>query len=347
MISSNYSILERIPVKVEPLLSTPNLLEIYPNPLPERGVEKAPELILDMMTVTMDVKSVEKQWKIIDQIKSYRDERVTKQYMANHCKSNYHNTWRFTVNPKEGKPFTVKLSYSPIDAQSKHGKRKFLRIEFNPRAVGGDRMWIFRKVLSRLLGKDILQQLWEEAIVTRVDFALDFKGIEEELYLYKTTARSSSIYHGKDAQTHYVGSKRSRSLVRWYDKGRESASPDQPAEQRWQRLEAETRDLRCSPSALRATLKNPFSHLRCYSAGFLKDQFSRNERLERKFRESVRSRGLNATFEADTRWKKGRGRYLSWLEACGYRRHLFDPADVWAQLDEALAVLNGLSDEGV
>jgi hypothetical protein len=292
------------------------------------------------------VESTEERLPICERIDKYEHDRVTKQYMPKDGKANYHNTYIFTVKPKKGESFVFKVSHSPIDGHLESGERRFLRLEFNPKKVGVERMRAFRRMLCRLLGRGVVRRLWTEARVTRVDLAVDFKGLHESLWLYKTNARTSSIYRGKDSATQYLGGKRSRLLLRWYDKACEwAAGGRESGEKSWYRLEAEMRDLQCSPAELAETLTNPFSRVQFYSAEFLDDRFSKNQGLEEQFRRSVRELGLIATFRAKRVWEKGRERYLSWLEERGHRRHLFDPSDAWDGLGSALAVLDELWEE--
>jgi hypothetical protein len=264
--------------------------------------------------------------------------------MPNYCKSNYHNTYRFTVKPRKGESFTFYVSHSPIDGHLENGKRRFVRLEFNPMAVGADRMRRFRTTLCRLLGPSVVDRLPTEARVTRVDLALDFKQLNESLYLFSNSASVSSIYRGPHSETQYLGAKRSRLRLRWYDKTCETAARGRASESNWYRLEAEIRDLQCSPADLAQTLRNPFSPARFYSDQFLHDRFSKNWSLEQRFRRSVREHGLVATFRARPVWLKGRQRYLTWLAKSGHQRQLFEPTQVWAQLGAALAPLDGLWD---
>ena len=324
-------------------LNTSILVKAPPPPLPKGYDLEEPKLFVDMIAVTMDVECRKKEQTIWQRIKDFDDHRVVKQYMPNYCKGSYHNTFQFTVSPKMGGPFVLKVSHSPIDAHLENGKRRSLRVEFNPSAVGAERMWILRKILCRLLGKRVVARLFTDSVVTRLDLALDFEGVDEALYLFKTNARTSSIYHGEHSETQYLGGKRSRVRFRWYDKACESAARGRDSgDTTWFRLEADLRDLRCSPARLAEQLSNPFAHVLFFSADFLDDRFSINEGLEEKFRDSVRERSLNATFQAKKCWLEGRERYLAWLEDQGHQRHLFDSTQVWGQLDEALAVLDGL-----
>lgn len=324
-------------------LVLPKLTERSPHPLPLGCVLDRSELFVDKITFTMDVESKERK-AICKRIRKYIHKLVTKQYMPDYCKTNYHNTYKFTVNPTNGESFTFTVSDSPIDGHLESGKRRFERIEFNPSTIGADRMRSFRKTLCRLLGSSVVDRLWTEARVTRIDLAVDIKGLNESLYLYSTSARTSSIFRGTRSVTQYLGGERSRTRVRLYDKTREMAVRGSECESNWHRLEAEMRDLQCSPAELAQTLRNPFSPVHFYSEQFLDDRFSDNQGLEQQFRCSVLERGLVATFCARPLWLKGKQRYLTWLQDSGHRRHLFDPSDAWGGLVSALAVLDGLWD---
>jgi len=323
------------------------LIQIPPYPVPREYRLQTPKLMVDMITLTIGVKSQRKRRTICEKIKDYTHDLVIKRYMKNYCKGSYHNTYQFTVTPKNGTSFTFKISHSPIDGHLEDGKRRFLRLELNPNAVCAKRMRILRKILCGLLGPIVVGRLYTKGVVTRLDLAMDFKGLRESLYLYKTTARTSSIYPGEHSATQYVGGARSRVRLRWYDKACETAArTGKCGESNWQRLDAEMRDLRCAPAELEGALTNPFERLRFYGAKFLDDQFSpKTKRLEEEFRRSVREHGLNATFQVDPRWLDGRQRYLKWLESKSYRRHLFDAPTVWEGLRPALAVLDGLWQE--
>ncbi|MGB5832926.1 MAG: hypothetical protein WBG92_13175 [Thiohalocapsa sp.] len=330
-------------------MNRPNLsklIESSPHPPPLGNALEKSELFVDEISLTIYVSSEEEKRTICRQIDEYEHVRVTKQYQPNYCKANYHKTYQFTVKPKKGGSFVFKLSNSPIDGQRDDGKRRFLRVEFNPSAVGAHRMWILRRLLCRLLSEGVVDRLRTEARVTRIDLALDFKGLQEPLYLYKTTARTSSIFHGDASATQYIGSKHSRFLLCWYDKAAERVARGVACEDKnWHRLEARIKDLRFSPAELAEKLKNPFPRVSFYSDQFLEDRFSKNERSEHLFRSSVRERGLNATFPRKAVWKKEKKRYLTWLEERGHQRHLFDPVDVWRQRNKALSVLDALWEE--
>ena len=206
-------------------------------------------------------------------------------------------------------------------------------------------MQSLRSLLCKLLGEGVVGRLASESVVTRVDLAVDFKGMSEELYLYKTNAQTSRFVHGEHSVTQYVGGRRSRVKIRYYDKAEETRARGGVSDERsWYRLEAQLKDLRCAPAALegKLRLKNPFARLCFYDGSFLSGSCMDDEVLEERFRELVHDRGLNAAFRAGPRVAKEKARYLDWLEGSGYRRHLFDAAEVWQGLDQALEVLDGL-----
>ena len=106
-------------------------------------------LFVDMTTMTIDVESKEERKAIHYRIKDYEHGKVVKRFTPNYAKGNYHSTYQLEVSPDEGEPFTLKISYNPLDGHLEGGKRRFLRVEFNPSAVGASRMWILRRVLCR------------------------------------------------------------------------------------------------------------------------------------------------------------------------------------------------------
>lgn len=213
----------------------------------------------------------------------------------------YKNNYQVTIFGRN----TIELSMYPIN---KH--HNFLRVEYNPSKLGSDGRKELRIFLSKLLGKDIVKQIYHEASVTRLDLTLDVYNLEPNLYIHKSGVIVSKMYQYQetgDIISQVVGSNSSRNRITMYDKDLEMEARRQTISvPGCQRIEIRFRDLGCSMRNLNPDLVNEFCKLNFFSSCFLDDR-----KFSSRFKRNALNYGLNYALNIED--KNKRRRYMRYL----------------------------------
>jgi len=132
----------------------------------------------------------------------------------------------------------------------------FGRVELNPA-----KMHRWGKILDTEI-RPFLRRGWESARITRIDPAVDYPMALQD-YVYLAGNHKGKVYYSRDGiETMYLGSPKSNSLIRVYDKAKELALQGEPVPPYpLTRIEAQRRSPGLSAARLKA-LPNPFKRLR-------------------------------------------------------------------------------------
>ncbi len=132
----------------------------------------------------------------------------------------------------------------------------FGRVELNPAKMRG---WV--QILDSEI-RPFLRRGWESAHITRIDPAVDYPIALQDHVYFAGNHKGAVYYSGDGIETVYLGSAKSDSRIRIYDKAKELALQGEPVpEHPLTRIEAQRRSPGLSAARLKA-LPNPFKVLR-------------------------------------------------------------------------------------
>ena len=197
-------------------------------------------------------------WKNVKHVKFLGDKVKVKVKVKGRYK--YHQNYQIEFESK-GSAQVIFVSIFPID-----GKNNFLRVELNPSHYDQTEYEMLRQLFVFLFGKRFTDRMYQESMVTKIDWALDL--FDQEMYFLMTYPRvttSSMRYESGKLLEQTVGYSRSRIGVKAYDKREERLQNGERLDKntQWTRIEVRQRDLGI-PIADLGKLPNPFKKLTIY-----------------------------------------------------------------------------------
>jgi len=172
---------------------------------------------------------------------------------------------------------------------------RFFKVEWNPSLLNTkEERAILKEFIVKLLGSKLASTLYYDAVITRLDLALDIYDEINNVDLYMK-AGSSELHLTAGIVTGQVIGKNPRLLI--YDKiiQLKSKGIDSPFKNHY-RYEIMQRDLRYSIDQMPQKLKNPFKNVRFFDSHFLFDNDIEDGAFDNKFLNIARSSGLNSAF---------------------------------------------------
>lgn len=218
----------------------------------------------------------------------------------------------------------------------------FLRIEFNPSKFKSSDYKRLLKRLTTLFGPILAKTLFNEAIVTRHDPAVDLAGYTASTYEFHASGKQISEIIGsvENGITKYLGQRKSTGtdgFYRLYDRPEQLVSKGQQytaSDEHILRIELCNKNR--IPLCKLDKQKYPFRSLKCYS------HFYDDEYFDQKFIKRCKRHGVSYALHT-IKCNKKRRRYIRWLER--YEVDLLDHDRYSIQLKKALNKL--LKDLGI
>ena len=140
-------------------------------------------VIIDKVSFTIPILKSQRP-KVLDRINNptfYSD--CSKKVFKNN-KGRYKNDYQFTI----ADDCIISVNMYPINTQ-----QNFLRLEYNPAKMDPKTKVKLRRFLLDLLALKTVKFIYYEANVTRIDLAIDIKGLNSQIYIYKPRFKESAL----------------------------------------------------------------------------------------------------------------------------------------------------------
>jgi hypothetical protein len=293
-------------------------------------------LFLDKFEITLSIERAEAQI-IYGRVNKYWDLYGTKPWKPKGAKKRYKYRYRMLID----KSLHIFLYLVPIGPG-----QSSIKLEFNPYYLSEARVKLLRKMLLKLLGLPNCLRLYREAIVTRIDSAIDYQHMEITDYHYFCVGPNAC--DDSYSSTLYLGAKSSSRFWRIYRKDKEELDKRGFTDYKYPVLRFERMVRPRVSMAKLHELANPFNKLHALQfdaddPDFIKlfiESRADNQEHRRRFIDKLKNHCLH---EAIRQFSSEGERNVILTALKPYRVDLFPDNTVWSrELNRALGFIRQL-----